>query len=287
MSFSYDEFTAHPGLLGAIQQLARLLRGRFDENPRLARLLSAHQKWLLTQMAMGLSAEQRAQGFTVAQLREVVTSTGVASRNTVQNYLDQLEIYRYLEKVNRSAATRPKRYRATQISEKGIFNWYLANLSAIDEMDHGDRAATLMAYPQIVVHAQPAAARACLADKHWVEPPERVGLFQWVEAGGLVMDEIVTRVRDTDCEQIDIGYVDVRAMASTFMMSRTHLQRLLNKAAEQGSVGWVDDTPRSAMWLSRDYLREYCGWQARKLKHVEDAFFEAKSMLRDQVSMAR
>lgn len=287
MSFSYDNFVAHPGLLGAIQHLARTLRGRFDENPRLARLLSAHQKWLLTQMAMGLSAEQRAHGFTVAQLREVVTSTGVASRNTVQNYLDQLEIYRYLEKANRSAATRPKRYRATQISEQGIFNWYLANLSAIDGMDHGNRAATLMAYPEIVVHAQPTAARACLADKYWVEPPERVGLFQWVEAGGLVMDEIVTRVRDTENERIDIGYVDVRALAATFMMSRTHLQRLLNKAAEQGSVGWIDETPRSAMWLSRDFLGEYCGWQARKLKHVEDAFFEAKSLLRDQVNVAR
>ncbi|MDQ1185531.1 hypothetical protein [Agrobacterium larrymoorei] len=287
MSFTYDELVAHPGLLGAIQHLARVLRGRFDENPRLARLLSAHQKWLLTQMAMALSAEQRAQGFTVAQLREMVISTGVASRNTVQNYLDQLEIYRYIEKANRSAATRPKRYRATQISEQGIFNWYLANLSAIDGMDNGNRAATLMAYPQIVEHAQPAAARACLADQHWTEPPERVGLFQWVEAGGLVMDEIVTRVRDTENERIDIGYVDVRALAATFMMSRTHLQRLLNKAAEQGSVGWMDDTPRSAMWLSRDFLCEYCGWQARKLKHVEDAFLEAKSLLRGQLNVAR
>jgi len=108
-----------------------------------------------------------------------------------------------------------------------------------------------------------------------------------VEAGGLVMDEIVTRVRDTENERIDIGYVDVRALAATFMMSRTHLQRLLNKAAEQGGVGWIDQTPRSAMWLSRDFLGEYCGWQARKLKHVEDAFFEAKSLLRDQVNVAR
>lgn len=289
VSYSHEEFAAHPALLSALQNLAAVLRGKFNQNPRLARLLSAHQKWLLTQAAMALNAEYGDNGFTVAQLREMVTPLGVASRNTVQNYLDQLELYRYIEKVHRVPAVRPKRYRATQISETGIFGWYLANLAAIDGMDNGHRASTLMAHPGLIEIAHPATARACLADKEWVEPTPRVGLFLWTEAGGLVMDDFIIRIRDTrdERDKVDIGYVDVRAMATTFMMSRTHLQRLLNRAAEQGSVGWIDDTPRSAMWISRDYLLEYSRWQARKFKHVEDAFESAKSMLEDRMHLAR
>ena len=55
---------------------------------------------------MALNLEDGPRGFTVAQLRELVTPNGIASRNTVQNYLDQLEIYRYAEKVGSPAEFR-------------------------------------------------------------------------------------------------------------------------------------------------------------------------------------
>ncbi|NTJ41735.1 hypothetical protein G6L28_03855 [Agrobacterium larrymoorei] len=278
MTVSYAELVAAPELLAAVRNLARNLRSAYDENPRIARLLSAHQKWLLTQAGMALNLEIGPRGFTVAQLRELVTPNGIASRNTVQNYLDQLEIYRYIEK---AAGLRPKRYRATPISEQMMFRWHAANLMVLDGMDAGTRLEELMARPDIFSLAQPLTARACLADKNWIEPPERVGLFLWTEAGALVMDEFISRIEDADRkkQRIDIGFVDARAMAADFMMSRTHLQRLLNSAAAQGTIGWHDDSPRSGMWFSGDFLEEYCRWQARKFIHVNDAFQAAKASL--------
>ncbi|NTF31288.1 hypothetical protein [Rhizobium skierniewicense] len=277
MRYSHSELVAHPKLLGAIRGLARNLRAAYNDNPRIARLLSAHQKWLMTQAGMALSLETTPRGFTVAQLRELVTENGIASRNTVQNYLDQLEIYRYVEKVG-PATVRPRRYRASQISEQTMLMWYVANLAALDGMDGGTRAATMMAQPELLALAQPQAARNCILHKDWVEPPARVGLFLWTEAGALVMDEFISRIEDADREtdRIDIGFVDARAMANEFMMSRTHLQRLLNKAAEQGTMGWHDDSLRSGMWFSREFLDEYCNWQAIKFVYVNDAFLAAR-----------
>jgi hypothetical protein len=278
MTFTYSELVAHPRLLDAIRQLARNLRVSFNENPRIARLLSAHQKWMLTQAGMALNLEAGPSGFTVAEFRELVTANGIASRNTVQNYLDQLEIYRYAEKVG-PTAVRPRRYRATAVSEQAMLMWYVANLSAIDGLDGGSRALELLSKPHLLAKAQPRAARKCLLDRNWVEPPERIGLFLWTEAGALVMDEFISRIEDAegDCDRIDIGYVDARALATEFMMSRTHLQRLLNKAAEQGTMGWHDESLRSGMWFSRDFLDEYCKWQAIKFKYVNDAFLDAQA----------
>ncbi|MGV1870357.1 hypothetical protein [Agrobacterium rosae] len=276
MTYSHADLVAHPHLLGAIRALALTLRGAYHDNPRIARLLSAHQKWLMTQAGMALNLELGATGFTVAQVRDLVTQNGVASRNTVQNYLDQLEIYRYIERVP-PVSVRPRRYRATAVSQQSIFMWYVANLSALDGLDGGARAAQMMARPELLVLAQPRAARQCLQDRNWVEPPERVGLFLWTEAGALVMDDFISRIKDAEkqSDRIDIGFVDARAMAAEFMMSRTHLQRLLNKAAEQGTMGWHDDSLRSGMWFSRDFLDEYCKWQAIKFGYVDEAFAEA------------
>lgn len=277
MTYSYAELVAHPRLLDAIRSLARNLRATFNENPRIARLLSAHQKWMLTQAGMALNLEAGQRGFTVAEFRDLVTSNGIASRNTVQNYLDQLEIYRYAEKTG-PASVRPRRYRATPVSEHAMLMWYVANLSAIDGLDGGTRAAEMLANPDLLAKAQPRAARACLLDRSWVEPPERIGVFLWTEAGALVMDEFISRIENAgrDHDRIDIGFVDARALATEFMMSRTHLQRLLNKAAEQGTMGWHDHSLRSGMWFSRDFLDEYCSWQAIKFKYVNDAFMELK-----------
>ena len=149
MTYSYDDLVAHPELLGAIRTLARNLRGAYNSNPRIARLLSAHQKWLMTQAGMALNLESGPGGFTVAQARELITTNHVASRNTVQNYLDQLEIYRYVERVS-PASQRPRRYKATPISEEAILMWYIANLAALDCLDGGIRAVEMMAHSNLL-----------------------------------------------------------------------------------------------------------------------------------------
>jgi hypothetical protein len=162
-----------------------------------------------------------------------------------------------------------------------MFGWYLANLAALDLIDDGGRAAALVASPALLDLAQPRMARTCLAADLWREPPESVGLFLWTESGGLVVDYIMSRL-DLDGEagdRIDIGHVDARALAAHFMISRTHLQRILRKSADRGDVGWYE-AKKTQMWISRNFLDQYCGWQAIKFAAVDEAFTWAQSASR-------
>ncbi|MDE1995797.1 MAG: hypothetical protein KGI75_25080, partial [Rhizobiaceae bacterium] len=134
------------------------------------------------------------------------------------------------------------------------------------------------ANPALVDLAQPRMARACLEATAWREPPERVGLLLWTEAGGLVVDHLISCL-DLSSEadgRINLGRIDTRVMAAHFMMSRTHLQRLLRKAADQGSLGWYDSPRKTWLWMSRDFLDEYSAWQAVKFSAVDEAFAWAR-----------
>lgn len=280
---SAEALIANPEFILTLRHLARDLRAVHDENPRVARLLASHQRWLLTQSAFALHLEynpaEPSSGLTAARLKRMITPFKSASRNTVLNFLDQGASYRFIRHASAPAGKRPRRYETTEISDRAMLRWFTANLIALDYLDGGDRAAQLMAQPAIFHMAQPRAARACLDDVNWREPPERVALFLWTEAGGLVMDEMIARIEATDEEMIDIGRIDARGMAAHFMMSRTHLQRLLRKAVDQGSVGWLDDVKKTHMWMSRGFLKEYSGWQAIKFSRVEEAFHWARDQI--------
>ena len=282
MSLSVEQLIRHSEFVPCLRFLAEALRDRYDSGPRLARLLASHQRWLLTQMAYALYLEYDpavpGSGLTVAKLRDVITDYRIASRNTVLSYIEELLTYRFI--VPAAGVRRPRRYEPTEVSHSGMINWYLANLAALDMLDNGGRAAALAARPELVDLAQPRMARHCLETATWREPPERVGLFLWTEAGGLVMDHFVSRL-DLSAEadgRVDLGRIDTRAIAAQFMMSRTHLQRLLRKAADRGSLGWYDEPKKTRMWLSRDFLDEYCRWQALKLAAVDEAFAYAQSV---------
>lgn len=282
MSYKASELAQSPAFLAVVRGLAVTLRTIFRENPRIARLLAAHQRWLLSHAGMALHLEGEAEGLTAARLRELIMPHQIASRNTVQNFLDQLESYRFIQRVGPGGRYRPRRYLCTAMTEQAMFRWYVANLGSIDAIDGGARAAEMMARPALFRLAQPRMARACLNEKDWREPPERVALFLWTEAGGMVMDEFIGRIPNTAIgqEKIDIGQVDARTMADEFMMSRTHLQRMLRKATDQGSLGWNDGSTRGGMWFSGEFLQEYCNWQAIKFALVDEAFAWACEQLK-------
>ena len=283
MNFSIEQLARHPKFVSSLRFLAEALRNRYDNGPRIARMLSSHQRWLLTQTAYALHLEYDpatvGSGLTVVSLRDLITHHRVASRNTVLSFIDELLTYRFLLPAP-GHVRRPRRYVPTEISHAAMFGWYLSNLAALDLLDDGGRAAALAAAPALMDLAQPRMARHCLETELWREPPEGVGLFLWTEAGGLVVDHIMSRM-DLSVEMgshIDIGRVDARALATHFMISRTHLQRLLRKSAERGDIGWHDEPKRTRMWISRDFLDQYCGWQAVKLAAIDEAFVWAQSV---------
>jgi AraC-like DNA-binding protein len=276
MAFSSEDIAEHPNFVEALRGFAATLRVQFDQNPRLARMLASHQRWLLSQAAFALQLEydptQPGSGLTTTNLREIITSNNAASRNTVLNFLDQLLSYKFVRIVG-DPTRRPKRYEATEISFQAMYQWVLTNLVVLDHLDGGSRAAHMTGRPDLLRLVQPQIARRACLEPRWLEPPPRVALFLWTEAGGLVMDELVRRAMDLapSGEGYEIGRIDARKMAEQFMISRTHLQRLFRRAVEIGCLSWSDDSRKTCL-LNRGFLEEYCEWQAVKFSIVDQAF---------------
>ncbi|MGX5665650.1 hypothetical protein ACWKW9_06700 [Rhizobium daejeonense] len=284
MAFTAEQLAANPLFVEALKAFAIQLRGRYDEQPRLARFLASHQRWLLSQAAFALHLEydpdEPNSGLTTTRLREIVTTGRAASRNTVLNFLDQLVSYRFA-KIAGDPARRPRRFEAADVTTKAMFGWMVANLAALDGLDGGNRARTLMEKPELFKLIQPQVARRSFDNIQWREPPRRVAMFLWTEAGGLVMDELIRRVRLSEEAdgRFDIGRVDARLMAEQFMMSRTHLQRLFRKAIDENCLQWQDETKKSNLWFTADFLAEYCRWQAVKFSIVDQVFEEVSGKL--------
>lgn len=281
---SADEICAHPRLPVALAGLSAQLRQQYLQNPRLGRTLASHQRWLLSQATLALHFEydstDKASGLTVGRLRELITVTSAASRNTVLNFMEEMRHYRYVQDVPHPEGARSRRRRivVTDIATQAIQSWLLANLAILDLLDGGSRAARLVEEPQLVSVIQPLAARACLADPRWVDPVDNVGLFQWTEGGALAMDELLIRCGQNPADEEgrhSVGPINIRLLADQFLMSHTHLQRLFRKAAEAGVVGWTGARRKADLWVAASFLAEYRAWQSIKLAHVDAAYHQA------------
>lgn len=285
MAFTAEQLAQNPSFLVSIRFLAGQMRGMFDAGPRLARLLASHQRWLLTQTAYALHLEYDPQdvtsGFTAVRLTGKITAHKIASRNTVLAFIEELFTYRFITHTPGDERRRPRHFEPAEVSHQAMFGWLHTNLGALDLIDGGNRAALLLENPLLFRQIQPRVAYNCLEDANWREPPEQVALFLWTEAGGMVIDHFMSRLdlEGADPTRLAIGKMETRALAGDFMMSRTHLQRLLAKGAQRGCVGWYDEPKKSQLWLSRDFLREYVGWQAIKFAYVDEAFESAKAQL--------
>ncbi|KQV32640.1 hypothetical protein ASC97_03480 [Rhizobium sp. Root1203] len=284
MPLSAENLVADPRFMLGIRFHAGRMRSMFDAGPRLARLLASQQRWLLTQMAYALSMERdpadSSSGLTAVRLTSEITALKVASRNTVLSFVDELFTYRFIVCEPGDERKRPRHYEPSDISHQAMFGWLWSNLCALDILDGSDRAAQLQAQPGWMRLMQPRIARNCVGDPLWREPPEQIGLFLWNDAGGLIVDHLMSRIdlEETNPDRFLIGHIDSRALAADFMMSRTHMQRLFAKAAQQGCVGWDTGSKRPLLWISRAFVREYCHWQAIKFAYVDEAFHWVRAL---------
>ncbi|PDT15224.1 hypothetical protein CO670_18665 [Rhizobium sp. J15] len=285
MAFTAEQLVGNPSFLMSIRFLAGQLRGMFDAGPRLARLLASQQRWLLTQTAFALNLEydpsDPTSGLTAVRLTGRITAYKVASRNTVLAFIEELYTYRFITHTPGDERRRPRHFEPAEVSHQAMFAWIHANLAALDLLDGGERAAIFQANPSLMRLIQPRIACHCLEDAAWREPPEQVALFLWTEAGGLVVDHLMSRmdIENAEPDRFPVGRVETRALAADFMMSRTHLQRLLAKAAQRGCLGWHDETRKTHLWVSRDFVEQYRAWQAVKFAYVDEAFEWAAASL--------
>ncbi len=285
MPFTAADLIADPKFILGIRFHASRMRNMFDAGPRLARLLASHQRWLLTQIAYALSIERvdgdPTSGLTATALTTEITAFKAASRNTILSYIDELATYRFITCVPGEERKRPRRYEVADIAQQAMFSWVWSNLLALDVLDDGDRAQRFQENPELMRLMQPRIARDCVRDAAWREPPERVGLFLWSDAGGLIVDYLMSKIDPDEQhpERFVVGPLDSRALAADFMISRTHMQRLFAKAAQDGCMGWDVDMKKPSLWISRAFVEEYCQWQAIKFAYVDQAFHAAGELL--------
>ncbi|MGR6431530.1 hypothetical protein ACU5AY_11500 [Rhizobium sp. PAMB 3174] len=277
MARSVEELAQHPAFLAALAQWSSTCRTMFDSSPRLTLSMATHQRWLMIQAAYALYMEELHRsddGFTLTDIKDLLMPLKVVSRNTLLAFIDELLAYQHILDVTPRGRRRPRRFAASEFSSYLLFLWYGANLASLDSMDGGARATTFLERPEVFCLAQPRMARNCLADERWRHPTERVGHFLWTVSGGLVVDEFMQKIGGTKPVDghFDLGLVDVEDMASTFMISATHLRRILRNAIKAGLIGWQGTPNRSPMWISEAFVDEYRHWQAIKFHYVEEAF---------------
>lgn len=277
MSLSADYLASSSRFVEALAALASRLLAQFDANPRLSRALVCHQRWLLTQASLALYSDYALKGvgpgLTATSLSDWAASVGIASRNTAHHFVESLRSYRFI-RVDADSARRPLRYDICDQSLEAMQMWFGANLSVLDYVDGGKRAERHRLQPDLLLRVQPEFARRCLGDVAWREPSLRIGLLQWTECGALVMDHFMELAARAPLKDgfYDLGVLNIPAMAQRFQMSRTHLQRTLKKAEQQGCFARSGSQRGSKTLLAVDFFQEYCAWVAVKSAILDDVF---------------
>ncbi|MCV9996815.1 hypothetical protein OE766_00970 [Pararhizobium sp. YC-54] len=284
VSFSaeVDLFVANPLLFPVLQQGARHMIELYDHFPRIARLVAAQQKWLLTQAAYALHLQRDPadplSGITAARLLGVIAQTGLASRNTATAFLAELRAYKLVRDVAGSPSKRSRPLEPTETSHEAMTLWFRGQMRSLDLIDKGDRVARLEADPEIFCRAQPLAAKRLIADPAWREPPLSISCFVWTEYGGLILDDFIARIANVEPQDGHHWVEDLRfsELSSHYSLSRTHVRRLFARAEALGSLGWQErNGSRNRIWATASFVEDYKRWQSVKFCALQWAYNEA------------
>jgi len=278
MALAAEDIIAHPALLGLVQRQSRALFAVYEANPRLASVFGSQQRWLMAHASLALHfrrnpADPRS-GLTAARFFAVIEEHGVASRNAGDAFINEMLNYGIGHRVPGAGDGRTRPIEPAQLTVDAARYWVMTHLATLDRLDGDCRLETFHAAPASLEAIQPLIADGLLSSAAVREPEETFALFIWVNNGGIVMDFLVTGIEDAapGMERIAAGVVSVTQMAASLKLSRTHLARKLRQAEEMGGIGWEGKRGRSAMWMSRGFLREYLHVQAVKLALIDAAF---------------
>ncbi|WP_438747975.1 hypothetical protein [Pararhizobium sp. O133] len=277
-----DALVANPEFLSVLQQGARHMIELYDRFPRTARLVSAQQKWLLTQAAYALHLERDPadplSGITASRLLDSITDFGAASRNTATAFLSELLAYKLIRDVPGSTSKRSRPLEPTEASHEAMGLWFRGQMRSLDLLDQGNRVETLEANSEIFRRAQPIAAKRLIADRAWREPPLSISCFVWTEYGGLILDDFVARLINLIPED---GYHRIEGLrfselSTHYSLSRTHVRRLFGRAEAQGSIEIKDGKgTRKTILAAASFIRDYQRWQAVKFSALDRAYRQA------------
>ncbi|MGO4437837.1 hypothetical protein [Rhizobium sp. RAF56] len=276
MPFTAKELASSDQFLSAILYCANELIAIYSESPRIASIFAAHQRWLLAQAGFALYnglPDDPAKALYSARFVDFVVKHKIASRNTAVAFLQEMLASRFLRPVPGNSDRRTRLLEPTDIAITHFVRWTHTHLSILDSLDGKGRAAKLAADPSSFASIQPRIAKAILANEAVRNPGTTFNIFTWANSGGVIMDYLVakTAAAEKDDEKIVIGPISMKEIRERFMISNTHLKRLLKQAAEMGSVGWTGVPGKSSFWLSREFVAEYWNYQAEKFAIIDAA----------------
>ncbi len=248
----------------------------YRDSPRIASIFASQQRWLMAHAGFalhyGYPGDTR-KGLYSGRFVEFVVGNKIASRNTAAAFMQEMVAYRFVRTASGQNDRRTRLLEPTETAEQHFLKWLLAHLSILDGLDGGKRfervGSDLSAFGKI----QPLIAEAIIGTNAVRDPGRTFNLFNWANSGGLIMDYLMTRLPgfDRSEERIALGPVSLSEIRAQFMISNTHLKRLLSQAAEMGSIGWEEPPRKGDLWLSRGFILEYLNYQAAKFAIIDAA----------------
>lgn len=277
MAFTAENLAADDRFLAAILHCANQLLAIYRESPRIASIFAAQQRWLLAHAGFALHYghpdDGQSGGLYSGRFVDFAVKNDIASRNTVAAFMQEMLAYRFLRVVP-GPDKRTRYLEPTEIAEQHFTRWLVTHMMILDSLDGGERADQITAASSATMAAiQPRIARAIIGSESVRNPGPTFNLFNWANSGGLVMDYLISRLPQFPraAERVVIGPLSLRELREQFMISNTHLKRLLTQAATMESVGWTEPSRKGDFWLSRRFILEYWNYQAAKFAIVDAA----------------
>ncbi|MBB4477468.1 hypothetical protein [Rhizobium etli] len=276
MAFTAETLAADDRFLAAILHCADQMLAIYRESPRIASIFAAQQRWLMAHAGFALHyghPDHEKSGLYSGRFIDFAVKNDIASRNTAAAFMQEMLAYRFL----RPAPGPDKRTRylePTEIAEQHFTRWLVTHMMILDSLDGGERADKIAADPTATMAAlQPRIAKAIIGSQAVPSPGPTFNLFNWANSGGLVMDYLISRLPEfpRTAERVAIGPLSLRELREQFMISNTHLKRLLTQAAAMESVGWTEPSRKGEFWLSHRFILEYWNYQAAKFAIVDAA----------------
>jgi hypothetical protein len=276
MPFCPETLSSNERFFDAVLLCANEMLAIYRDSPRIASIFASQQRWLMAHAGFGLHygyPGDTKKGLYSGRFVEFIVGNKIASRNTAAAFIQEMLVYRYLRTVNGQSDRRTRLLEPTETAEYHFLRWLQAHLLILDRLDDGTRRERIDSDPSAFGKIQPLIAKAIMRTQAVRDPGGTFNLFNWANSGGLVMDYLMTRLPgfDRTKERISIGPVSLSEIRAQFMISNTHLKRLLSQAVKMGSIGWEEPPRKGDLWLSRGFILEYLNYQAAKFAIMDAA----------------
>ncbi|MCS3741475.1 MULTISPECIES: hypothetical protein [unclassified Rhizobium] len=276
MPHRVEDFLESDAFFVAVLHCAREMLAIYRESPRIASIFAAQQRWLMAHagfaLHFGYPGEPKL-GLYSGRFIAFVVANRIASRNTAAAFIQEMLAYRFLRPVESASDKRTRLLEPTETAHEHFFRWLATHLFILDSLDGGNRLDRINADPSAFAKMQPLISKAIIDSDAVRDPGATYNLFNWANSGGLIMDYLMSRIDTFDrrSDRVDIGRLSLKDIRDQFMISNTHLKRLLTQASEMGSVGWTQPPYKGDTWLSQGFVMEYWGYQAAKFAVVDAA----------------